>query len=224
MISSMRLRNSGRKVSLERLQQPLLDLVVALLHVHRLGVGDQPGADVAGHDDDGVLEVDGAALVVGQAAVVQDLQQHVEHVGVRLLDLVEEHDAVRPAAHRLGELAALLVAHVAGRRADQPRDGVLLHVLAHVEPHHGLLVVEEELGQRPRQLGLADAGRAEEHERADRPLRVLEPGAGAADGLARRQRPPRPGRSRARAAAPPSPAASRPPPPSCAAPGCRSRR
>jgi hypothetical protein len=33
---------------------------------------------------------------------------------------------VRPAAHRLGELAALLVADVAGRRADQPGDRVLL--------------------------------------------------------------------------------------------------
>ena len=30
-----------------------------------------------------------------------------------------------------------------------------------------MLVVEQELGQRPRQLGLADAGRAEEDERAD---------------------------------------------------------
>ena len=49
---------------------------------------------------------------------------------VRLLDLVEQHDRVRPAAHGLGELAALLVADVARRRADQPRDGVLLHVLA----------------------------------------------------------------------------------------------
>ena len=36
-----------------------------------------------------------------------------------------------------------------------------------------LLVVEQELGQRARQLGLADAGRAQEDERADRPLRVL---------------------------------------------------
>ena len=46
-----------------------------------------------------------------------------------------------------------------------------------------MLVVEQELGQRPRELGLADAGRAEEQERADRPARVLEPGAGAPDGV-----------------------------------------
>ena len=98
-------------------------------------------------------------------------KQDVEDVRMRLLDLVEQHDLVRAAANRLGELAALLVADVARRRADQARHGELLHVLAHVDADHRLLVVEEELRQRPRELGLADAGRAEEDERADRPLR-----------------------------------------------------
>ena len=55
---------------------------------------------------------------VGQTAVVEQLEEHVEDVGVRLLDLVEENHAVGLAAHGLGELAALLVAHVPGRRAD----------------------------------------------------------------------------------------------------------
>ena len=54
---------------------------------------DELAADVRGHDDDGVLEVDGAALAVGEAAVVEDLQQDVEDVVVRLLDLVEQDDA-----------------------------------------------------------------------------------------------------------------------------------
>jgi hypothetical protein len=35
-------------------------------------------------------------LVVGDAAVVQDLQQHVEHVCVRFLHLIKQHNAVRP--------------------------------------------------------------------------------------------------------------------------------
>ena len=111
------------------------------------------------------------------------LQQHVEDLGVRLLDLVEQHDAVRAPAHGLGELAALLVADVAGRGADEPRDGVLLAVLRHVDAHHGVLVVEEELGERLRELGLADAGRAEEQERAGRPVRVADAGARAAHGI-----------------------------------------
>ena len=71
----------------------------------------------------------------------------------------------------------LVVADVAWRRADQPRDRVLLLVLAHVDAHHRLLVVEQELGQRARRLRLADAGRAQEQERAERPIRVLQSGA-----------------------------------------------
>ena len=109
--------------------------------------------------------------------------KHVEDVRVRLLDLVEEDDRVRPAAHRLGELPALLEADVARRRADQPRHGVLLLVLGHVDADHGVLVVEQELGQRARQLGLAHAGRAEEDEAADGPVGVLEAGARAQHGV-----------------------------------------
>ena len=67
---------------------------------------------------------------------------------MRLLDLVEQHDGVRPAAHRFGELPALFVADVSGRCADQPRDRVLLHVLRHVDADHRLGVVEHELGER----------------------------------------------------------------------------
>ena len=49
-------------------------------------------ADVAGHDDDGVLEIHGAALAVGEPAVVEDLKQHVEHIAMGLFDFVEQDD------------------------------------------------------------------------------------------------------------------------------------
>jgi hypothetical protein len=76
---------------------------------------------------------------VGEAAVVHHLQQRVEHVRVGLLDLVEQHDRVRAPADGLGQLAALFVADVAGGRADEPRDGVFLHVLGHVDADHRVL-------------------------------------------------------------------------------------
>ena len=136
------------------------------------------------HDQDGVAEVDRAALAVGETALFQDLQQRVEHVGVGLFDLVEQHHAERLAPHGLGELAALFVADVAGRRTDQTADGVLLHVLAHVERDQRVLVAEQELGERLGELGLADAGGPEEDERAAGALRVLQTGTGAADALA----------------------------------------
>ena len=129
---------------------------------------------VRGHDHDGVAEVHRPPVAVREAAVVEHLEERVPDVGVRLLDLVEQHDRVRAPPHRLGELAALLEADVAGRRADEPRHRVLLHVLGHVDPHHGPLVVEQELGERPRELRLADAGRPEEQERADGPVRIRQ--------------------------------------------------
>ena len=151
----------------QRLHDPLPhELFVADL-------GEVLAADVGGHDHDGVLEIHGAAVAVGEAAVVQDLQEGIEDLRVGLLDFVEEDHGVGPAAHRLGELAAFLVAHVARGRADEPGDRVLLHVLAHVQAHHGLLGVEEELGQGPGQLGLAHPGGAQENEGTQGPVGVL---------------------------------------------------
>ena len=60
---------------------------------------------------------------------------------------------------------------------------MLLHVFGHVEAHDLAVAVEELLRERLRQLRLADAGRAEEEERADGAVLVLDAGAGAQDGV-----------------------------------------
>ena len=105
---------------------------------------------------------------------------------MRLLQLVEQDHGVGAAPHGFGELAALFVADVARRRADQPRYGVLLHVLAHVDAGQGAFVIEQPGGQRLGQFGLADAGRAEEDERAERLLGIGKPALVAADGVRHR--------------------------------------
>ena len=51
---------------------------------------------------------------------------------------------------------------MAGRRAQESGDGVLLLVPRHVDADEGLLVVEEKLRKRARQFGLSDSGRAQE--------------------------------------------------------------
>jgi hypothetical protein len=60
-------------------------------------------AGVAGHDQHDLAEVGLAAVVVRQGRVVHHLQQDVEDVGVRLLDLVEQHHAVGVLAHRIDQ-------------------------------------------------------------------------------------------------------------------------
>ena len=93
-----------------------------------------------------------------------------------LLHLVEQDHPVGTTAYCLGQLSPFLVSNVSWRSPDQARHGVLLHVLRHIQPYHGLFVVEQELGQGTCQLGLAHPGRSEEDEAADGSLGVLEPG------------------------------------------------
>src|SRR5206468_2543409 len=104
-------------------------------------------------------------------------------VGVNLLDLVEEHHHVRAPTNGLSQLATLVVADVAEKRADETDHNVLLHVLAHVEADHHPLVVEQELDKRARQLDLADTRRTEKQERADRAMKVQQSDAAAPNGI-----------------------------------------
>src|SRR6185437_12740079 len=112
-----------------------------------------------------------AAVVVGQRAVIHHLQQDVEDVWVRLLDLVHQQNAVRMLGDRLGELPALVEADVPGRRADQARNRVPLHVLGHVEAQQLDAETERQLAG---DLGLAYTGRTREQEVADRLARIAQ--------------------------------------------------
>ena len=102
---------------------------------------------------------------------------------MRLLDFVEQHHGVRAAADLVGELATFIVAHVSRRRSDETADGEFLLKFAHIEPHDGILGVEQIFRQRLGQLGLTHAGRTHEDERADRFLAVLQAGTAPADGV-----------------------------------------
>ena len=97
---------------------------------------------------------------IGQLAVLQDLQQDILDIRVRLFDLVKQHHAVRAAAHGLGQLPALVMAKVARRRTQQPGGGVLLLILRHIKFEQRLLAAEPADGKRPGQCGLAHAGGA----------------------------------------------------------------
>ena len=108
-----------------------------------------------------MAEVHGAALGIGEAAVVEHLQQQIEHLRVGLLHLIEQQHRVGPAPHRLGELTALLVAHIARGCSHQPGHGVALHEFAHVEAHQGVVLVEKRRRQSLSQLGFAHAGGAQ---------------------------------------------------------------
>ena len=170
----------------ERALEKLLHLLLSIKADAAVGVNalqQRLRAQVGGQDQDGVLEIHRSALRVGDAAVVEHLQKHVEHVGMGLFHLVKEDHAVGLAAHGLGELAALVVAHIAGRRSDQTGDGKFLHIFRHINAHEVLFVIEQRFGQGLGQLGLADAGGSQEQEAAQRTVGILDAGAAAENGL-----------------------------------------
>ena len=94
-----------------------------------------PRADIGGEDDDRVAEINGVSLPVGESSFVEDLQQDIEDIRVRLLNLVEEDDRVRFASHGFGEPSAFLMRNVSRRCADHERGGMFLGILGHIESH-----------------------------------------------------------------------------------------
>ena len=107
----------------------------------------------------------------------------VEDVGMGLLDFVEQQHRVGLAAHGLGELATLVVTDIARRGTNESRDGMLLLILRHVDTRHHGLVVEQVFGQRLCQLRLTHTRSAEEDERGDRALGVLQSGTTTTHGI-----------------------------------------
>ena len=168
----------------EGLLEIVLDQSLELIAIAPLPRLDQRAGQVRGHDDQGVLEIHVPALAIGQPAILQDLQEDVEHIRVGFFDFVEQDDRIRSPAHRLGQMTALFITHVARRCADHPCDGVLFHIFRHVDADHRPLVVEQELRERARQLGLADARRSHAQKRSRRTIGVRQPGAGAPHCLA----------------------------------------
>ena len=146
-------------------------------------VGDQPGAHIGGHNDDGVFKVHRFALGVGDTAVLQNLQQDVEHIRMSLLDLIEQHHGVGLGTHSLCQLAALVKPHIPGRGTHQAGDSVLFHILGHVEADHGLFIAEHGFSQGLAQLRFTYAGGAQEDEGPDGPVFILQAHAAPADGF-----------------------------------------
>ena len=63
---------------------------------------------------------------------------------------------------------------------------MLFHVFGHVNPHECAFIVEDELRERFGRLGLPHPGGAEEDERANRSIRVLQAGARAPNSIGNR--------------------------------------
>ena len=103
-----------------------------------------------------------------------------------LLDLVEEDDLVGTAAHGLGELPSLIIAHVAGRGTEKAADRVTFTVLAHVYPQQRFLIFKQEPRQGLGQLGLAHPAGTQEQEPSRRAPGIFQARASPSDRIGHR--------------------------------------
>ena len=104
-------------------------LVFRLLEAHLCFPIEQGSTDVRGHDDNGVAEVYRASLGVGQLAIFQNLEQHVEDIGVSLFDFVEQDHAIGLTAYSLGKLTTFFITNISRRGTDEPSRRVSFHEL-----------------------------------------------------------------------------------------------
>ena len=73
-------------------------------------------ADIGREDNHRVFEAHRATVTVREYAVLENLKQDVEDIGVSLLDFVEKHHGIRLSAHFFRELSALFEAYQTGGR------------------------------------------------------------------------------------------------------------
>ena len=74
-------------------------------------------AGIGGHDDDGIFKIHSAAVRIRNLTVIQNLQQHIQYIGMRLFDLVKQNDRIGLAAYLFRQLSGLVIADIARRRA-----------------------------------------------------------------------------------------------------------
>ena len=105
-------------------------------------------ADVACHYYYRVFETYRSSVTVGESAVFENLQKHIENVGVRLFDFVKEYDRIGFAPYFFGELSAFVKSDEPGRAADEFRHVRLVHIFAHIHADHKVFVAEHRFRKR----------------------------------------------------------------------------
>ena len=115
-----------------------------------------------------------AAHGVGQNPIFQHLQKDGSHIPVGFFQFVQKHHAVRSAANFFRQFPAFTVTHIAGRRTQQPRDRVLLHILRHIQPYQRIPAAVHAVGQGFAQRGFPHTRRAKEEKGCHRSATVRQ--------------------------------------------------
>ena len=134
-------------------------------------------AEVGGEEEDDVFTVNQAALAVRHLALVKRLVEQVEHIRVRFFHFIEKYHRVGFLADGLSQHAAFAIADIARRGTNQPRDGVLLLELGHIDGGQVLATAVEQLCQLQDGFGFTHATGTSQQKRAKRASRTAQVGA-----------------------------------------------
>ncbi|GCO45740.1 hypothetical protein ExPCM14_03708 [Escherichia coli] len=134
-------------------------------------------AKVGGQEENDIFTVNQAAFTVCHLALVKRLVEQVEYIRVRFFYFIEQHHRVRFLANRFGQYAAFTVADITRRRAHQPRNGVFLLELRHIDGGQVLTSAIEQFRQLQDGFGFTHAAGASQQERTKRASRTAQVGA-----------------------------------------------
>ena len=90
-------------------------------------------ACVGGHDQHDIAEIDRAAVVIGQLAVIHHLQQDVIDIRVGFFDLIKQQHTMGVLIDAVSEHATLVKPDISRRGANQAGNGMFLHIFGHVK-------------------------------------------------------------------------------------------
>ena len=133
---------------LEFFQHPFFHIGVIQANVtrtkaHRLIIPQTGCSQIAGHDNNRIGEVHLAALAVRQLTIIQDLQENIENIRMRLFDLIEKQDRVWSVTDFLRQLSSLFIAYITWRGSVEAASSEFLHVLTHIKADEGRFVIKE---------------------------------------------------------------------------------
>ena len=122
-------------------------------------------------------------LVIRQAAIIEDLQQHVEHIRMGFLDLIQQHDRIGASPNGLGQFPAFFVTDITGRCPMS-----LLTLCRSINSLISMRTMAFSSSKRTSARALQSSVfptpvGPKENERPNRPIRVLQPAATATHGV-----------------------------------------
>ena len=115
--------------------------------------------NVRSHDDDRILEIHCTSLSIRESTIIQNLEERIENVRMRLIDLV---DRITQYGRRRTASVNCPPSSSPTYPGGAPRSlytCVPFHVFVHIDPDHILFTVEKGPSKRPGQFRLTDSGK-----------------------------------------------------------------